>query len=209
MIKRIIFDIDNTLIDFPKDYEVYYQQILDKYNVRKTALDLYRAIGSYEDSFENKQFYDKEKLLETINIKLGVNLGKDFIDDYLKMYSKLITKVSENVIDTLEYLSNKYEVVALSNWFTSNQKERMEYAGILSYFDEVYGADIVPIKPNKESFLYAIKDRKLDECLMIGDSIRADIKVPYEMGMNVYYLSLDNNTEYPTINSIERLKEIL
>lgn len=209
MIKRIIFDIDNTLIDFPKDYEVYYQQILDKYNVRKTALDLYRAIGSYEDSFENKQFYDKEKLLETINIKLGVNLGKDFIDDYLKMYSKLITKVSENVIDTLEYLSNKYEVVALSNWFTFNQKERMEYAGILSYFDEVYGADIVPIKPNKESFLYAIKDRKLDECLMIGDSIRADIKVPYEMGMNVYYLSLDNNTEYPTINSIERLKEIL
>ena len=207
MIKRIIFDIDNTLIDFP-DYIDGYQSVLDKYHVNKKAIDLYNAIGVYEEcgKYDN---YDKKELLKVINQELNANLDINFLEDYFNMYNKLITPVSDSVKDTLEYLSKKYELVTLSNWFTFSQESRLKVAGIDKYFTSIYGTDIVPMKPTEESFLSVIGNYKPDECLMIGDNIDMDIKVPYEMGMNVYYLSKGKKTNYPIIEKIEDLKEVL
>ena len=207
MIKRIIFDIDNTLIDFP-DYIDGYQSVLDKYQVNKKAIDLYNAIGVYEEcgKYDN---YDKKELLKVINKELSTNLDDNFLEDYFNMYNKLITPVSDSIKDTLEYLSKKYELVTLSNWFTFSQKSRLKIAGIDKYFTSIYGTDIVPMKPKKESFMNVIGNNKIEECLMIGDNVNMDIKVPYEMGINVYYLSKGKKTNYPSIEKIEDLKEML
>ena len=207
MIKKIIFDIDNTLIDFP-NYEEGYQELLDKYHINKNAKELYDAIGVYEVCGNFKK-YDKDSLLMVINDELNLNLDNKFIDDYFDMYNKLITPVSEDVKDTLEYLSKKYELVTLSNWFTFSQKERMKYAGIAKYFKEIYGTDIIPMKPSKEAFLSVIGANEIGECLMIGDNFDMDIKVPHELGMFVYYLSKDNKLDYPSISKIEELKNLL
>ena len=208
MIKRIIFDIDNTLIDFPETYKEGYQQVLDKYKVNKTYKELYDAIGVYEECGKYNK-YTKEELLSVINKELDLNLNKEFLDDYFDMYNNLETNVSDNIKNTLEYLSKKYELVTLSNWFTFSQKERLKIAGLDKYFKEVYGTDIVPMKPTKESFLSVIGNHKIEECLMIGDNIEMDIKVPYELGMNVLYFSKGKNSKYPSINKFEELKEML
>ena len=207
MIKRIIFDIDNTLIDFP-DYIEGYQSVLDKYHVNKNAIDLYNAIGVYEECGKY-ELYVYEELLKVINQELNTNLDNNFLDDYFNMYNKLITPVNDSVKETLEYLSKKYELVTLSNWFTFSQMSRLKVAGIDKYFTKVYGTDIVPMKPCKESYLSVIGDNKLEECLMIGDNLDMDIKVPYEMNMNVYYLSKGKDSRYPSINKIKDLKEML
>ena len=208
MIKRIIFDIDNTLIDFPETYKEGYQQVLDKYKVNKTYKELYDAIGVYEECGKYNK-YTKEELLSVINKELDLNLNKEFLDDYFDMYNNLETNVSDNIKNTLEYLSKKYELVTLSNWFTFSQKERLKIAGLDKYFKEVYGTDIVPMKPTKESFLSVIGNHKIEECLMIGDNIEMDIKVPYELGMNVLYYSKGKDSKYPSINKFEELKEML
>ena len=208
MIKRIIFDIDNTLIDFPKNYEEGYQKVLDKFNIDKTASELYKAIGKYE-TCGDYIFYNKEKMLELINKELNTNLEFDFIIEYLNMLNNLEVKVSDELKDTLKYLSEKYELVTLSNWFTDSQTKRLKKADILKYFTKVYGTDIVTMKPKKESFLSVIGDLKLDECLMVGDNLEVDIKVPYQMGVNVYHLNRFGTTKYPTIKKIEELKELL
>ena len=207
MIKRIIFDIDNTLIDFP-NYIEGYQSVLDKHHINKKAIDLYNAIGVYEEcgKFNN---YDKDKLLKVINEELNLDLDNSFIDDYFTMYNELITPVSDSIKDTLDYLSKKYELVTLSNWFTFSQERRLKLAGIDKYFKKIYGTDIIPMKPNKESFMSVIGDKNIDECLMIGDNIDMDIKVPYEMGMKVYYFSKGKGSIYPSIDKIEDLKKVL
>ena len=53
MIKKVIFDLDNTLIDFPKDYAKEYDKVINKYNLNITSLDLYRIIGVYETNGKN------------------------------------------------------------------------------------------------------------------------------------------------------------
>ena len=77
------------------------------------------------------------------------------------------------------------------------------------YFDEVYGTDIIPMKPKKECFMSVIGDLDPSECVMIGDNLEVDIKVPYEMGMQVYHLNKFGTSKYPTIRKIEELKERL
>jgi len=208
MIKRIIFDLDNTLIDFPKDYHKEYDNILNKYKVNITSKDLYSIIGKYETCGDNI-YYDKEKMLGLINKEYNLDLGIDFIDYMLDVISSLFRPLNHEIKDTLEYLSNKYELVVLTNWFTECQTKRLESAGILKYFKKVYGTDLIPMKPNKESFMSVIGDLKLEECLMVGDNLDVDIKVPYEMGMNVYHLNKFGTSKYPTINKIEELKERL
>ena len=207
MIKRIIFDIDDTVLPFPKEFEDGYKKVINKYNLEIGPKELYRIIGEYETSGKYK-YYDKKDLLDLINNKLNINLDNNFVKDFFDMYNNLGGNVSKDTIDTLEYLSKKYELVGLSNWFTESQKARLKNTHILKFFDEIYGTDIVPMKPNKESFLCAIGDNKLSECVMIGDSLDVDIKVPYEMGMKVYYFT-NKKTDYPSIKKISDLKELL
>lgn len=208
MIKKIIFDIDNTLIDFPKDYESSYKKILERHGSNLSGKDLYDSIGTYEFD-KNNIYYDKERLLYTINKKLRTNFNMDFMDDFFKMYDNFVTPLDDGVIETLEYLKDKYKLVILSNWFTDTQKARLKEVGILEYFDEIYGTDIIPMKPRKECFMSVIGDLKPEECVMIGDSLEMDIKVPYEIGMQVYHLNKFGTSKYPTIRKIEELKEML
>lgn len=208
MIKRVIFDVDDTLINFPDSYIDETKKILTKFGIDASSVNLYETIGEYEELSKNK-YYSKESLLEMINSSLNLNLTNEFVDAFFEMYDKLITPLEDGVIETLEYLKDKYELVVLSNWFTDSQKSRLKEAGILEYFNEVYGTDIIPMKPNKECFLKVIGDLKPEECVMIGDSLDADIKVPYEMGMNVFHLNKFGTSKYPTIRAIKDLKERL
>ena len=208
MIKLVIFDIDNTIMDFPKNFEVEFKKVLDKFGADIEPIELYKAVGTYETNKEGI-YYTKEKLIEVVNKVLNLNLPLEFIDEFFNMYNVLISKIDGSVIDTLKYLKSKYKVVALSNWFTDSQKSRLKEAGVLEYFDEVYGTDIVPMKPRKESFMSVIGDLKPEECVMIGDNLKVDIEVPYELGFNVYHLNKFGTSKYPTIRKIKELKEML
>jgi FMN phosphatase YigB (HAD superfamily) len=159
MIKLVIFDIDNTIMDFPKNFEIEFKKVLDKFGSNVEAKELYKAVGTYEINKEGV-YYTKEKLLEVVNKVLNLNLPIDFIDEFFNMYNVLISEIDASVIDTLKYLKTKYKVVALSNWFTDSQRSRLKKAGVLNCFDEVYGTDIVPMKPRVESFMSVIGNLK-------------------------------------------------
>ena len=208
MIKKIIFDIDNTLMDFPKHFEEEAKKLLDKFNLNITPNDLYKAVGKYE-TCGNYTYYEEDKIIDLINNTFSLKLDKSFLEEFFNMYNKLITPISKETIDTLKYLKSKYKLYIISNWFTKSQKSRLKEAGILEYFDEVYGTDIIPMKPRKESFMSVIGEDNVDECVMVGDNLEVDIKVPYEIGMKVFHINKHGTSKYPTINKIEDLKEML
>lgn len=207
MIKRIIFDIDDTLITFPKDYEIGYQKIIDKYSYNFTAKQLYSAIGEYENRGEYKR-YNKTKMVDLLKEYFKLDITMDFFDSLIEEYNSMITPVSTQDIETLKYLSKKYELYALTNYFTKPQEKRMEKAGIKKFFKKIYGADIVDMKPNITAFREVMGDLKEKECLVIGDSQTMDIEVPHKMGMNVIHFN-GNGQKYKSIQTISELKELL
>lgn len=207
MIKRIIFDIDDTLITFPKDYEISYQKVIDQYSLGFTGKELYTAIGEYENRQEHKR-YDKIKMVNLLKEYFNLDIKMNFFESLLEEYSSMITPVNVQDIETLEYLSKKYELYALTNYFTEPQEKRMEKAGIKKFFKKIYGGDIVDMKPNETAFREVMGDLKEEECLVVGDSQTMDIDVPFKMEMKVIHFKGDGQ-KYKTVQTISELREIL
>lgn len=201
MIKRIIFDIDNTLLDTYKDCIDTYKKYIEYNKLNINAKDIYNIFEEYEVSNGN---YIKEDL--SIFLSKNIKVDKIDINNLLDLYSNHSTLINNNTINILEYLSKKYEIVALTNWYKDIQYKRLEKVGINKYFKEIYGIEDAK-KPNPEAFKKAIGNNLYNECVMIGDSLKSDIEVPKELGMKTIYCNKNckNNNE----NEINNLNELL
>lgn len=213
MIKRIIFDLDNTLIMWDNNYYRTLNQSLEEVNIdydKNTIKQIIRAVDDYENRY-NK--YDKLKLLNLMREYSKLDFIDSFIDVWMEHLKHCVPeKLDSEVISTLEYLNSKYELVVLTNWFTEQQVCRLRNAGILNFFIDTIGTDIVLNKPNKESFEKALGQRKVEECIMVGDSIKTDIEGAKNIKMEAILFDYDNKyTGYKDkrITKIGQLKEML
>ena len=209
MIKTIIFDLDFTLMDWEDEYIFAITNVINKLNLgysKEKIKEIDDVLATYEKEYT---MYENDKFCEFLNKKCNVNLPLEFVDMLLEEQTKCYREFTKSEIDTLEYLSNKYELIVLSNWFTYTQKKRLENAGILKYFTKVSGGDERELKPSLKAF--DIVDKK-KECVMIGDSINNDILPALELGMQAILITKKNvkkDLRYRQIRKIEDLKEML
>jgi len=196
MIKRLIFDIDNTLIMWKDEYYDY--SISNTFKELDIPFDksiikhFNEAVDSYEDYYD---IYDKEKFVKHLNNNLSIDLPNNFVDIWMKYLSECYEEPSKEFIDTLEYLSNKYELVILSNWFRLSQENRLINMKINKYFTKQIYTENIKNKPNKEAFMEAIKPYNIDECIMIGDSIEKDIKGAENIGLKTILINENQKVE--------------
>ena len=204
--KKIIFDLDNTLIKFDDSYFLDYAKVL--MGTYKDGKNLYKIIGEYE---KLNKIYDKEELVSFINYKMNTNYNIDLINNLNDIISNnWIYKIPDNLDDVLSYLYKKYKLYVLTNWFTDCQEKRLENANILKYFKEVVGNDKYLSKPSIEGYLHIIGDTSKKDVVMIGDNIDIDIKGAKDVGIN--YILCDYDNKYKVKNKIKdiiSLKEML
>ena len=209
MIKKVIFDLDNTLIMWKKDYINALIDTMKCFDVKKDPAIIDDIIESLEKKYE---IISKKILLNDINRICDLNLDMNFINKLFENQKKL-AEIDDNLIEIIKYLSKKYELVVLSNYFKEIQIGRLKTAKIYDYFTNVYGGDDVKLKPNKESYLRAIYPNKIEECIMIGDSLKYDIEGALKIGLKAilydYNNKLPDSEEYIKINKLEELKNIL
>jgi len=207
MIKRIIFDLDNTLIMWKDDYLDAIKKITKEYDIK----DNYKYISSIIDEYDNEfRYYDKELLVNFINSKIESKIDINYLNSFLEAFGYM-SDIDNNVIEVLEYLSKKYELIVLTNWFREPQLNRLKHAKIDKYFKEVIGGEEC-IKPNKKAFIKACSKYKPNECLMIGDDLKKDIEGAEKAGLQVIYFNYkhkENNNNYKEIDNLKDLERIL
>lgn len=207
MVKKLIFDIDNTLIKWQDKYINAMKETVLEYNLSVNYLDLHNLVETYEEYYN---VYSKENMIELFNKKLNLNLDISFMNDWLKRLGYM-SDIDESVIDTIKYLSEKYEIVVLTNFFTDVQINRLKNAGLYEYITKVFGGEVY-IKPSKESFKMALGDTKVEEAIMIGDNVDIDIKGAIEAGIKPILVDRYDrykDTNYSRIKEIKDLKEML
>lgn len=202
--KKIIFDLDDTLMMFDNSYLSNYCNIIN--GTYEDGLRLYKSIGRYED---DAGIYNKKELLDFINNDINTNYTMKVFDDLLRVIgNNCIYFVPDGTKEVLEYLSNKYELYVLTNWFSDCQSERLNHAGLLKYFKEVVGADKVKHKPYVDGYLYIIGDTNKDDVIMIGDNVDIDIKGANDSGIKS--ILADYRNRYPNYdNRITDIKELM
>lgn len=195
MIKRIIFDIDGTLIT-GIDFQFYIENALNKYGIHDftKAKLFFLNIKEYEKKYH---FYDRDLYLNFFSDKLSCPLNYDFLEIFFEELKKATPLYSNGIFEMLSELK-EYELVLLSNYFEESQRNRLKVMGINEFFSEYYGEKM--IKPNKEVYLSAAGSYKPCECLIVGDDKILDIDIPKKLGFQTLFIN-----EFGDLKSVEEI----
>ena len=206
MIKRVIFDIDNTLMPWKTEYFSEIYKALKELNIDFTEEDFLKIKKAFSEYENNYYTFNTKLMIDFINKYTKKNYPEELIEKLMNKWSKCAPeKLPESTIKVLEYTKSKYEVVVLTDWYKEQQVKRLEKAKILKYFQEVYAAENTKRKPFKEAFMQAIGENKPEECIVLGDDFQRDIEGALKAGLQAIYYN-PNNTEQNEKISFYNLK---
>jgi HAD superfamily hydrolase (TIGR02253 family) len=189
MIKAVIFDLDNTLIDFMKMKKAAVNAAVDamisagikmpKEQATKTLYELYDQYG-----IEHQQIF--QKFLQKANKGVDYKILAAGIVAYRKVQPSFLEPYS-NVVPTLLRLRERgLKLAIVSDAPRLKAWLRLVEMKLQDFFDVVIcHEDTNQYKPGKKPFLRAVKELKMlpGECIMVGDWPERDIKGAKAIGM--------------------------
>ncbi len=225
MLKAIFIDIDGTLLDFEACVEETMKIGLAERGVAYTPemLPVFHRInnGLWHQIEEGTLSF--EELLKIRWNKIFAELGIDL--DGVEFETYFRKRLNQSAIPVLgaeqmlAHLAAKYRLFAASNGPQNQQVGRLEKAGMLKYFEDVFTSELIgEEKPSKTFFDYCfnkIVDIAPSEAVMLGDSTTSDMLGGANYGMQTLWF---NPTAKPTpeninpdyiIKSLDEVKNIL
>lgn len=224
--QHIFFDLDHTLWDFETNA---HEALTDVFN----EMDLHSTINaSFDDFYEkylfhNKTLWDryqkgfissdelkwKRMWRSLLDFKIGdEELSKKMSHQFLEI---LPTKKSvfPYTIEILQYLKEKsYTLHLITNGFENTQRSKLQHSNMDHFFTQMITSERSnSMKPEKEIFEYAlsITGASLNESIMIGDNLDADIAGAINVGMDAVFVNHINATSHLTATyTITHLKEL-
>ncbi len=204
-IKHIFFDLDHTLWDFDKNSALTFQQIFKEQSIAidlDDFLEVYIPLNLsywklYRDdkiSKEDLRYRRLKDVFDKLNYPASDHLIHQISEDYIKYLSNHNFLI-EGALEILTYLKPKYQLHIITNGFKEVQHKKLINSGIRVFFDIIVTSESVGVKkPNPKIFDFALSqvNSKPENCIMIGDSLEADVLGAKKSGM----LSLFFNPGY-------------
>ena len=185
MIKAILLDVDNTLLDFNKCARAAMMDAARDFSIAlpADAFDVFRRINDGLWRQIEQQTLTTEELYRVRWALIFQELGVDFdgITFEERFYHYLTTSAEkvDGADELMAHLQGKYTLCIASNAPYHQQVQRMEKAGYLPYLRHLFISEAIgAVKPAPAFFqacLAALAPLQPDEVLMIGDSLTADI----------------------------------
>lgn len=222
MIKAVLIDIDNTLLDFDKCAKSAIENACAVHGI-KFQQKIYEAFAVINEGFWKQIERGELTKSELHRIRWATifkHCGIDYDGPSFELtFRKTVAESSDKVDgaeELLKYLSTKYTVCVASNAAHSQQKNRLDKADLSKYIDKFFVSwDIGFDKPSKQFFSACLKELdglKKDEVMMIGDSLTADIKGGIDFGIKTCWFNKFNAVLPKDINPnfvVKSLTEII
>lgn len=202
----LLFDADNTLLDFHKDERQALVRALEHFGVETSEenIKIYSDINQDMWKQLEKGEITKPELKRTRFKKFFEAINFHCDEDPLTVNEYYLSLLGEggNTIDgaveTVKALhEDGYEIHIITNGIAATQAKRLNRSGLLPYIGEVFVSETIGYqKPRKEYFdfvLEKITEKDKSRILVIGDSLTSDIKGSMNAGLQCVWL--DHGTE--------------
>ncbi len=221
-VKHVFFDLDHTLWDYEKNARLTLTEMFDKYQLGF----FFRSIDSFVNAFHHangqlwsqynrgevdKQYIRKYRFKNILQKRADDDSLYEELSNYFIEHCSRQTHLIPGTMDTLDYLSEKYELSIITNGFNDSQKVKLEESGIDAYFRYVITSESVGYKkPSPEIFDFALElsGHLSHEVVMIGDNLSTDIAGAKSAGWKNIWLNLTSNKSSDPDNEIASLSEL-
>ena len=224
MIKAVILDVDNTLLDFNLSAELAIKDGFSELELHfsdRVMPEFLRLNEILWHKIEKKEM-TREDLhavrWKTIFSALGINADGLKMEQLFLKYLKEHAIPVDGAVDLVKYLAKKYRLFTASNAPYLQQVNRLTISGIMPYIEKIMSFESQGIyKPQKEFFaqcLTEILPAKQDEIVLIGDSLTADMRGGRDIGVTTVWFNPTGKTAPDglcdfTVKSLSEIKNIL
>ena len=225
-IQHVFFDLDHTLWDFEKNSDLTFQKI---FKMNDLSVDLHSFLEVYRPlNFKFWKLYREEKVtkselrygrlkntFDAIDFPISDTLIYLIADQYIEHLADF-NHLFDGAIEILDYLNQKYTLHIITNGFEEIQTKKMINSKIYHYFEKVITSESVGVKkPNPKVFKHALEiaNANIDQAIMIGDSIEADINGALGVGMKAIHCNFDTslmpNNLFISVSSLLEIKKFI
>jgi len=194
MYTHILFDMDDTILDFQKAQLVSFKYVLEQYAISFSE-DIYLCYEQInhllwkqfdegtisKDVVQNERF---SRFFDTLGKQADGKQANSLYQKSLSSQTWLIPHAKEVCLE----LSKHYTLSIVTNGVGATQKKRFLASEISPYFSHILiSEDIGVAKPNKQFFDEAfnlIKCTNRSEILLVGDSLSSDIQGANNVGID-------------------------
>ena len=218
MIKSIIFDLDNTLLDFMKMKSVSINAAVKAMIDVGMDIDKEEAVNEIFTIYDTKGYEHQEVFNEFIIKKIG-KINYKFLAAAIVEYKKA-KEISLNLYPDVIPTLNKLKSMNLNLGIVSDAPSREAWMRLYTldlhnFFDDVVTFNDTGVyKPAKEPFIKISEklNANLEECMMIGDWPERDIKGAGQLGMKTAfakYGSTEDIADSGADYDLDNLSEII
>ncbi len=197
MIKTVLTDIDGTLLDFTAATKIAIENSSKKHGITmpKNIAQIFHPINNRLWAMIDKGEMSHEDLHKNrwniIFKEIGIDYdGEKFEETFFGEITRSAVPF-EGAKELLEFLSENYDVYALTNAETAQQTTRLKSCGLYPYFKGLITSEMLGIsKPSPIFFKKCfdmMENPKKETSVMIGDSITADIMGASNFGLRTIH----------------------
>ena len=217
MIKAVIFDFDGTLADRNKAICIAYRQFLLEHvvNTDINKIDLETMVQQLI-GLDQYGASDKQYVFEKFNRMFGYHVDYRFFREGGMHNLGKYEQLSDDTLDTLQYLKGKYDLAIITNGSTISQNMKIDNCQIREYFKAILISQQCGVaKPDSAIFNMALKQLNISakQAIYVGDSYYNDIYGAYKANIKPIWINkqsgIFNSDGIDCITSLSQLNNIL
>jgi len=223
--KCIFFDLDHTLWDYETNSRETLEELFETYalaargvpdchtfacrfsEINNALWDQYDRNEITRDVIRNDRF---KKILEPFGAH-EQKFSDMLSDEYLRLCPQK-SHAMPNAVSTLNYLSQRYKLIIITNGFEEIQHIKLASAKLDHFFEHIITSQKAGCKkPSKGIFQYALDTYNIQphEAIMVGDNLVADMEGARNAAIdNVFFNPLAIAHTSEVTHEINDLKEL-
>lgn len=220
----LLFDADDTLLDFKKSEDISFQIVLEKNGIsgdNKYFLKSYKAINDllwsqHALGLVTKDFLKVERFKKFLEVNLLKGDPNKMAEDYLDTLPEQVFLI-DGALEVIQNLHKRIPLVIVTNGIGVTQHKRLHNSNLAPLIDlMVVSEECGFTKPDKRIFHYTFDllkvTRESSRILMIGDKLETDILGANNVGIDSCWFNPEQSSNSTSIDptfEIQSLMDIL